>query len=148
MAAVVVGVDDSTEAVAALGWAVAYAEAHGVPLTLMTVLDRLELTALWSERPEDNVAAAHQDAARQAIAELVSRVEGDRGHEIQVPVEIKVVVGHAVKSLTEAAADGDLLVVGSRGAGGFSSLRLGSVSSGVARHARCSVVIVRGSATG
>jgi nucleotide-binding universal stress UspA family protein len=58
-------------------------------------------------------------------------------------VQTKVVEGPAARVLLGEAADADLLVVGSRGLGGFRELVLGSVSQQCAHHARCPVVIVR-----
>jgi nucleotide-binding universal stress UspA family protein len=59
-----------------------------------------------------------------------------------VSIERQVIEGPAGEVLVGAAAEGDLLVVGSRGHGGFASLLLGSVSQHCARHASCPVVIV------
>jgi nucleotide-binding universal stress UspA family protein len=61
-----------------------------------------------------------------------------------VVIEQVVREGQAAKVLVEEARDADLLVVGSRGLGGFSGLLLGSVSQQCAHYARCPVVIVRG----
>ncbi|MDJ0360660.1 universal stress protein [Rhodococcus sp. H29-C3] len=51
--------------------------------------------------------------------------------------------GNAAKVLIDAAKNAEMLVVGSRGRGGFVGLLLGSVSKSVAEHAECSVVVVR-----
>lgn len=55
-----------------------------------------------------------------------------------------VVEGHPAEALLDAADGADLLVVGSRGRGGFASALLGSVSQHVTHHARCPVVVIRG----
>ena len=57
-------------------------------------------------------------------------------------VERRCVTGQPAAALIEAGTDADLLVVGSRGLGGFSRLLIGSVSSQVAHHAPCPIVVV------
>jgi nucleotide-binding universal stress UspA family protein len=57
-------------------------------------------------------------------------------------VTVRAATGLPAEALLEAAADADLLVVGSRGAGGFKSLPMGSVSTQVTHHARCPVVVI------
>ena len=57
-------------------------------------------------------------------------------------VEPKVVTGHAAAVLLEMTRPGDVLVVGSRGRGGFRGLLMGSTSSQCAQHATCPVVVV------
>jgi nucleotide-binding universal stress UspA family protein len=59
-------------------------------------------------------------------------------------VQQHVVQGHPAQVLADAAADADLLVVGSRGHGGFAGMLLGSVSHHVIAHARCPVVVIHG----
>jgi len=65
------------------------------------------------------------------------------GADPGVPVERSVVEGPAAQVLLRAAAGADLLVLGSRGRGGFAGLLLGSVSQQCAHHAPCPLVIVR-----
>ena len=143
MSGVFVGVDESKEAAAALRWAVRYAETAHMPISVITVLDPLTFTALWTDRPADSVPEAYVDATRGAIADLIARLESDQGRDISVPVDIRVEIGHPVRTLVAAAAEADLLVVGACGTSAVASLLLGSVSAGVSRHAHCSVAIIR-----
>ena len=57
-------------------------------------------------------------------------------------VTVKAVTGLAAEALLQAAQDADMVVVGSRGAGGFKRLLMGSVSTQVTQHARCPVVVI------
>ena len=59
-------------------------------------------------------------------------------------VTVSVATGDAAEELLQASRDADLLVVGSRGSGGFARLLLGSVSSQVTHHAECPVVVIPG----
>jgi len=60
-------------------------------------------------------------------------------------VTVSVAEGDPAEELVKASRDADLLVVGSRGSGGFARLLMGSVSSQVTHHAACPVVIIPGS---
>jgi nucleotide-binding universal stress UspA family protein len=71
------------------------------------------------------------------LAEEIEQVDSD-----DVTIERRVVTGSASDGLVRSAREGDLLVVGSRGLGGFKGLLLGSVSQQVVHHAPCPVVIV------
>ncbi len=64
------------------------------------------------------------------------------GDDITVKITSRVVEGHPAAVLIEVAAEADLLVVGSRGLGGFRGMLLGSVSAQCVHHARCPVVVV------
>jgi nucleotide-binding universal stress UspA family protein len=57
-------------------------------------------------------------------------------------VTVKAVHGYPVEELIKAGQDADMIVLGSRGAGGFTRLMMGSVSSQVAQHAHCPVLII------
>jgi nucleotide-binding universal stress UspA family protein len=120
---VVVGVDGSTASLRALAWAVSHARATGatlVPLSVGGADDTAELAAL---RASADAAGAQEDRP--------------------VPVEPEVRRGSVSQELLAAAAQADVLVIGSRGRGGFASLLLGSTSSQVAGHAVRPVVVVR-----
>jgi nucleotide-binding universal stress UspA family protein len=77
---------------------------------------------------------------REVLAEAVDAVLDEADG---VKVEPVGVCGSPAAALIERTMDADLVVVGSRGLGGFAGLLLGSVSEKVARHAACPVVIVR-----
>ena len=81
-----------------------------------------------------------EEAADKTLGEAVAEVAGENPLAY---VERVVTEGPAAQALVEAAEDADLLVVGSRGHGGFTGLLLGSVSQQCAHHAPCAVVIVR-----
>ena len=76
-----------------------------------------------------------------AIAEVSSPAE-------QVTITSKMVEGNAARALLDASTGADLLVVGSRGHGGFAEALLGSVGQHCVHHATCPVVVVRNPATG
>ena len=144
MAVIVVGVDGSEGARAALEWAAAEARLRGA---------RLRAVHAWHLPPaaygsggfvppvgvtwEDDLEEAAKTGLAKALGEASGTLEG-------IEVEHRVGEGSAAVVLTEAAADADLLVVGSRGLGGFKELLLGSVGHQCAQQSPCPVVIVRG----
>lgn len=80
------------------------------------------------------------EAARRLLAEAVA---GARSDFPDVPVELLALPLPAVRALADASVSASLVVVGTRGLGGFMGLLLGSVSSTVLQHAQCSVAVVR-----
>jgi nucleotide-binding universal stress UspA family protein len=90
--------------------------------------------------PLDEVRQALQEAAERLVTETLRAVAGDGGPGIEVRRE--VVEATPAPALIELAEGADLLVVGSRGRGGFRGLHLGSVGSQCAHHAPCPVAIV------
>jgi nucleotide-binding universal stress UspA family protein len=89
--------------------------------------------------PEDSpLVERSRQAAREATDKSLARLGGARPDSVTV----ETVTGVPAEVLLAAAADADMIVVGSRGAGGFSRLTMGSVGDQVARHAPCPVVIV------
>jgi nucleotide-binding universal stress UspA family protein len=130
---IVVGVDGSPPAAAAVDWAVAEAVRRGVPLHLVHVVER---------EPHDLVPP---DAAAQIVAAALARA-----HAAAPGLDVTAgrVEGHAAAALVEQSAVACLLVVGNRGLGGFASLLAGSVSVQTAAHAHCPVVVVRPQSSG
>lgn len=85
------------------------------------------------------------DLADGAAAKLNATVAEVFGDEPPRALRLSVRHGHAAKVLLEASADAQMLIVGSRGHGGFAGLLLGSVSAACAEHASCPVLVVHGS---
>jgi nucleotide-binding universal stress UspA family protein len=137
MVRIVVGVDGSEASVRALRWALEEARARHATL---------DVVHAWHLPPAGgypylagyaNLKVFEEDAHR-VLAGVLERagLEGAPG------VEPIVVQDAAGRVLVDAAKGADLLVVGSRGRGGFTGLLLGSVSQYVAAHAPCPVAII------
>lgn len=140
MAGIVVGVDGSPGSAVALDWAMRTAAGQGVPLTVLAV--HQVLASQWTPNPVILPADARAAAdARLRVKEMVEKAASNLGTQPPA-VAIKVVSGLAASELIGAAEHADLIVVGSRGHGGFGSLMVGSVSDQVVHHAKCPVVVV------
>ena len=85
-----------------------------------------------------------EDFGSATLEALVADVAPSRADNPDVDIVTTVVHGSPAEKLIEASSRFDLIVVGSRGYGGFSGLMLGSVSDQVVRHAECSVLVVKG----
>ena len=129
---VLVGVDHSAEALAALRIAVPEAQLHGARLVPLFAHD----PALTAGTPVDLalLEASERESLRAAAVAAGARAT-DTAPE--------VVTGHPGEALLAATRPTDLLVLGSRGRGGFAGLLLGSTSTQVAQHAQCPVMVVR-----
>ena len=141
---IVVGVDGSASAQAALAWAVQQAELTGATVEAVIAwhypiaFAGAPFAAIGSQMDVDFAGAA-----AQMLSAAISETADPTG---SVKVSSTVREGNAAQVLIDAAEGADLLVVGSRGHGGFTEALLGSVSQHCVHHARCPVVIVRGSA--
>lgn len=134
---VVVGVDASEPAREALRWAARYATLSGLPLAVVHAWHPAE-EYVWL--PEMPPPVPPTETAAQAVDAMVAEVLG--AHR-DLPVTTEVVEGRASRVLVDRSRDASVLVVGSRGHGGFDGLTLGSVSGQCAEHAACTVVVVR-----
>lgn len=135
---IVVGVDDSEGSRRALRWALEEAAAHDMSVDVLHA---------WHYPYVGDVsgmsyAVPATEIEKAARLQLEHSVEHARPLPPGVEVEQILVEGPAARSLLEAAGGADLLVVGSRGRGGFTGLLLGSVSQQCAHHAPCPIVIV------
>ena len=137
MATIVVGVDGSEESKQALRFALAEARRWGTTLRVVH--------AFWEYEPIPGTEQIEADRGQQEreewLAALVHEVVGEVS---DVDITQSTVEDDAAPTLLAAAQNADLLIVGSRGHGGFTDLLLGSVSQQCAHHAPCPIVIVRG----
>ncbi len=145
MSGIIVGVDGSDYSRHSLRWAMNEAVLRHVPLTVMTVRPdpvRPATTIYWGLHtlPENS---QNLDLVRKAVQEFVDKVASEIGGTAP-DVSVSVAMGNPVEELVKASRDADMLVVGSRGSGGFGRLMLGSVSSQVTHHARCPVMVIPG----
>jgi nucleotide-binding universal stress UspA family protein len=145
---IVVGVDGSAGARHALRWAAAEARLRG-SLLLIVHAWRIGYTGVPGGGygslggPFDPFPGFGASDMYRAAEELLEQVTAGLEREAEgIEIERRVVEGGAPEVLVAAAAEADLLVVGSRGHGGFAGLLLGSVSQQCAHHAHCPVVIV------
>jgi nucleotide-binding universal stress UspA family protein len=142
MPGIVVGVDGSEHSQKVLDWAMNEAALRQAPLTVLTVhpVARSSWTGNPIVFPED---APEVEASRKAAEAAVNTAAGKLGGAKPPSVTVRAVNGVPAQELIAASADADLVVVSSRGGGGFPGLRMGSVSSQVASHAECPVVVIR-----
>ncbi len=138
MRGIVVGFDGSEDARHALSWAVDEAEHRSVPLTVITVVP---LRVMFGPANAPVPGMLDEELLKAALS--AARRAADQAAEGRdVSVSVRAVAGAPAGELLGASADADMMVVGSRGCGGFKRLLLGSVSSQVVHHAACPIVVI------
>ena len=166
MGRIVVGVDASSGAKTALAWAVAEARLRHAVLQVVHAYHSQELVAPFyfpsqHALPGIPVGAAGEPSQRDLTATLQDRAEFEEAFRSRAEQLLEALLGELdqtvsgvdvqrtvvedrrpAEALVELSADADLLVVGSRGRGGFTELLLGSVSHATVLHAVCPVVVV------
>jgi len=133
---IVVGVDGSPHSARALAWALA--EARLRRYTLRVVYAFPALVSYLGTTAHEYYPQVERDAA-----EVFERALADMPEHSDVEVERALVAGNPAGELVEESRRASLLVVGSRGLGGFRGMLLGSVSMHCVNHAHCPVVVVR-----
>lgn len=132
---IVVGVDGSEQSLSALRWAGLLAAATGADIEAViaweypTTYGEPVYTDDW--RPDLDAGQVLEDALQEAF-----------GEHRPTRLKTQVLEGPARVVLLEESAQADLIVIGSRGHGGFTGMLLGSVSAACAEHARCAVLVV------
>lgn len=139
MSRIVVGIDNSPGSRAALRWALGQAAVSGSEIDAVLAYDS---GLAWIDVGSDYESSWLQHAS-QAAREELDRVLGEVAPEPRsVTINEDVVEGPPADVLVQTAKDADLLVVGTRGRGGFAGLLLGSVSQRCVERAPCPVVVV------
>jgi nucleotide-binding universal stress UspA family protein len=134
-ARIVVGVDGSTASLHALRWAITQAELTS---------SRVQAVLTWQTPGQAGfdiyIPVVDWANLAQRTLEVALKEAGDGS-----PLDVDTLVrqGHPAKILVDVSAGAQLLVVGSRGHGGFAGLLLGSVSEYVIAHASCPVLVIR-----
>ena len=137
---IVVGVDGSSESELALGWALDEARLRKTKILAVYAWVTPASTGWGYLPPEMFDTKALAQGARESLDNEIRKVVGE---DAGVEIEAVAREGAAGEVLVDAAAGAELLVVGSRGHGGFTGLLLGSVGQQCAHHATCPVVILR-----
>ena len=138
---IVVGVDGSEGSKRALEWAAREARLRAAPLEIVLVWLPSALIYAgsgWSVADNEmfeGLLESARERLERTCASVAPALDG-------LEVKRTVVEGTAARMLMDASVDADLLVVGTRGHGGFAGLLLGSVSAQCAHHSPCPVVIV------
>jgi nucleotide-binding universal stress UspA family protein len=134
---IVVGVDGSALADSALEFAIEEARLRGASLQVTYAYPALG-SALTGSTGRDYYEQVENDA-RELLQGLVAKAPSTEG----VEVEWVAVPGNPSEVLIEASKEAVLLVVGSRGVGGFMGLVMGSVSTQCVHYSHCPVLVVR-----
>ena len=138
---VIAGTDGSGDSLRAVEWAAREAALRRAPLQIVCVA-ALPPRMSWhqpSGRPDDVAGAGYKSYAGALTAASARASE----LEPELAIETRLLFGPPARTLAETTTDASMLVVGSRGAGLFSALVLGSASRYAATHGRCPVVVGR-----
>jgi nucleotide-binding universal stress UspA family protein len=136
---VVAGVDGSEESLRAVEWAALEANRHGAPLRIVSAPAMPPRMYASGAAPE-TVATVLGSVPRRALGEAVTRT---REVAPGLLIDADLLTGPPALAVTGSGCGALMLVVGTRGAGGFAAMVLGSVSRYAAMHASCPVVVVR-----
>lgn len=139
MRTIVVGVDGSRCSEAALEFAAEEASLHEARLLIVSAWE-VPQNVIMVAGAAPGILESFQKEAENIVKQAVARAR-----EVQpaiVSVEGKAINGQPASTLLKEAQDATLVVVGSRGRGGFAGLLLGSVSQQVVHHSPCPVIVV------
>jgi nucleotide-binding universal stress UspA family protein len=138
---IVVGVDGSASALQAARWAGDEAARRHLPVRVVHAVSPPALSYGAGVRPPDGFSEVLQTQGRRWLADADAAIRaGHPGTEVHA----ELMPGSPVAGLLEASADARLVVLGSRGLGGFSGMLTGSTVVAMVARGRCPVVVVRG----
>jgi nucleotide-binding universal stress UspA family protein len=138
---IIVGVDGSPASDAAVCWAAHDAVIRDIPLTLIHVANPAAPT--WSQAPLLEELAGWQEAeGRSILANALKIADDTAGDTVRIPIDTEFVSSATVPTLVDLSNDAELIVVGTDGRGALARGLLGSVSSGLVRHAHCPVAVI------
>jgi nucleotide-binding universal stress UspA family protein len=143
---VIAGTDGSQVSLRAVQWAAREAASRRRPLRIVSV-PALPPRMFWQEAdlgPPDTVAHTIRKASQQALASAAALAAAQQPG---LAVDTALLTGPPALVLAQAGSGASMLVLGSRGEGGFAALLLGSVSRYAAMHAPCPVAVIRGQST-
>jgi nucleotide-binding universal stress UspA family protein len=138
---IVVGIDDSPAAKVALDWAAREAELRNVGLTLVHAVSPNFATSLDTTLPP-GLAQWQKEHGRRLLDEALKTVEQASRRGGPAEVHSELFSSAAVPTLIDLSKDAELMVMGWRDSGRWPGRVLGSVSSGLLRHAHCPVAII------
>jgi nucleotide-binding universal stress UspA family protein len=138
---VIVGVDGSPASDAAICWAAREAVIRDTSLTLIHVANPAAST--WSQAPLlDDTADWQKAEGRSILANGLKIARDTAGDAVQIPIDKEFLSAATVPTLVDLSSDAKLIVVGTNGRGALARGLLGSVSSGLVRHAHCPVAVI------
>lgn len=135
---VTVGVDGSDQARYAVLMAAEQAERNGSTLKIICAVQPYTGSLAWMPAPVDRDSL---------FAEIQTQLDAGekwlQSHFPKLPIELSLVEGSAVEALVNATETSELVVMGTRGRGGFAGMMLGSTTDGVRHHAKGPIMVVR-----
>jgi nucleotide-binding universal stress UspA family protein len=140
MPGIIVGVDGSGHSQRALEWAMKEAALRQVPLSVLTVHPAIVgyFGGVTTDAQDMELTEKAQAAVKAETDNVLATLDGPHPESVTV----MAVHGFPVEELVNASKEADMIVLGSRGVGGFTRLMLGSTAGQVVQHAHCPVLIV------
>lgn len=140
MPGIIVGVDGSGHSQRALEWAMKEAGMRHAPLTVLTVHPAIVgyFGGVVTSASDLELTEQTQGAVKVEADRVLAGLDGPHPESVTV----KAVHGFPVEEIINASKDADIVVLGSRGVGGFSRMLMGSTAGQVVQHAHCPVLIV------